>query len=90
MKSQGFSAAFAHEFHNLASLMQDKLNSKSLKFDEAHLVEQIGSGLAEGVVRLAPSGDDADLALQRVVHRRQADRNDIVPINKKWFRIKSS
>ena len=44
-----------------------------------HLVEQIGSGLAEGVVRLAPSGDDADLALQRVVHRRQADRDDVVP-----------
>ena len=56
------------------------MNSKSLKFNQSHLVEQIGSGLAEGVVRLAPSGDDADLALQRVVHRRQADRDYVVPL----------
>ena len=45
-----------------------------------HLVEQIGAGLAERVVRLAPAGDDADLALQRVVHRRQADGDDVVPL----------
>ena len=78
MKSQGFSAAFAHEFHNLASLMQDKLNSKSLKFDEAHLVEQICAGLAEGVVRLAPSGDDAQLPLEGLREvRGEADGRDL-------------
>ena len=47
-----------------------------------HLVEQIGAGLAERVVRLAPAGDDADLALERVVHRGQADRDDVVPLVK--------
>ena len=45
-----------------------------------YLVQQIGAGLPERVVRLSPSGDDADLPLQRVVHGGQADGDDVVSV----------
>ena len=51
-----------------------------VNLNRAHLVEEIRAGLAERVVRLPPAGDDADLALERVVHRGQADGNDVVPV----------
>ncbi len=45
-----------------------------------HLVQQVGAGLSERVVRLAPARHHPDLALQRVLPGRQADGDDIFSV----------
>ena len=55
-----------------------------------NFVQNVGPGLAEGVVGLAPAGHQADLAGEGDVRGREADGDDVVLVEDRPVKVQKS